>query len=236
MISAPVGVGMDVPIVVSYHSYQGWRIEKKLHYDKPYVNFINPQLGNANGGKVQIHGINFGNVFGAGNVSSVFLGGLECADITWSGTGPTDEAIQCFIGPDTAGPKDVRMTVGGQTSVWNATEWLISTGHRLYFAECPPSYHGRVGEPCFECPFVTDNDGITVLDSRGEKQYMGTCVGGEDEPIAKQGFYRISLHKQCGSDASMPCTNDTQCAALGEFDQKYLYLYEKYFAHLTGIS
>ena len=236
VISAPVGVGMDVPIVVSYHSYQGWRIEKKLHYDKPYVNFINPQLGNANGGKVQIHGINFGNVFGAGNVSSVFLGGLECTDITWSGTGPTDEAIQCFIGPDTAGPKDVRMTVGGQTSVWNATEWLISTGHRLYFAECPPSYHGRVGEPCFECPFVTDNDGITVLDSRGEKQYMGTCVGGEDEPIAKQGFYRISLHKQCGSDASMPCTNDTQCAALGEFDQKYLYLYEKYFAHLTGIS
>ena len=211
-ISAPSGVGSNVPVTLDY-VYRGWTFKAALSYDPPYINFVNPQLGNANGGLVSFHGINFGDVYQGGNVTSIVLGNVTCSDVRWTGTGPTDEAVTCTIGPDTAGPKSVQMTVGGQTSRWESGEWKTSTGHRLYFAECPASYYGKIGEPCFECTYVTDNDGVIVVDSRGEKQYAALCSGGDAEPIAKQGFYRTELQRQCGTDITKPCTNDTQCDA-----------------------
>ena len=206
------GVGKHVPLHVDFGGYRGWGHSTVYHYDAPYINFINPQMGNANGGQVNLHGINFGDVFNGGNVSKITIGNVSCTNIQWVGTGSTDEAVSCTIGKATAGPKTVSMTVEDQTNTWLDQEWLNgNSGHRLYFANCPPSYYGRVGEPCFECAYVTDNDGKTVMDNRGEKQYMATCSGGEREPVAKQGFYRTMIHKQCGTDSSMSCTNSSQC-------------------------
>jgi hypothetical protein len=212
VVRAPPGAGANVPLILDYSTnYRGWRFQVHSYYDPPYVNFINPQMGNANGGDISLHGINFGNVYDGGNVSSITIGNNTCTNIRWTGTGPTDEAVTCTIGKDTSGPKDVSIIVATQESKWSKNEWKTSVGHRLYFAECPPSFYGRVDEPCFECPYVTDNDGVIVRDNRGDKQYMATCLGGDTEPTAKKGFYKSYLYRQCGDNKNQICTNSSQC-------------------------
>lgn len=239
-ILAPEGVGRDQPVELTY-DYANWVFKSSLTYDAPYVNFINPQVGDANGDTLTLHGINFG-AFGADNVSFLSVGNWTCTnvgpreplgigglvvdpdtglnqillgEISWAGTGPSDEAIVCTIGNDPVGPKDVEITVAGQTSRWSRDEWTSSAGHRLYRSECPANWHGMRGEPCFECPFVTDETGRTILDPRGDKQYMGACGGGIFEPKAKQGFFLSRVFRTCG-DSDTKCVNITDCSSYGE--------------------
>jgi hypothetical protein len=218
-VLAPSGVGSAVPTLLTYgEGYKGWNFHSKIAYDPPWINFAQPQAGNANGDVVTLHGINFGNISGGGDVSSIRIGNRTCANVRWVGVG-TDEAVACDLRQDNAGTKSVEITVGGQTMFWDADEWKKTGGHRIFRMDCPTHFFGKDNEPCFECPFVTDNDGVTVYDQKGDKQYMATCDQRGDpsrpEMVAKKGFYLMTVHRTCGN-TGIACTNATLDCAQGE--------------------
>ena len=138
------------------------------------------------------------------------LSASELGKLSWAGTGRNNEAVACSIGNGPVGSKDISITVGDQKSSWSKDEWDSPAGHRLFRSECPTNWHGRDGEPCFECPFVTDEKGVTIFDARGDKQYMGTCSGGTSEPIAKSGFYLSRVQRTCGN-TGIKCIKNSDC-------------------------
>ena len=218
-VLAPSGIGSAAPTLLTYgNGYKGWNFNTEIAYDPPWINFAQPQAGNANGDVVTLHGINFGNISGGGDVSSIRIGNRTCANIRWAGVG-TDEAVACDLRQDRAGTKSVEITVGGQVMFWGGDEWLKSGGHRIFRTDCPTHYFGKDGEPCFECPFVTDNDGVTVYDQKGDKQYTASCDQRGDptrpEMVAKKGFYLMQVQRTCDK-TGVVCMNATRDCAAGE--------------------
>ena len=197
-----------VPIVLDYQ-YQNWKYKSHISYDPPWINYINPQTGNAQGQKISVHGINFGHLSGE-NVEKIRIGNFTCNNTRWTGTSAEDEVMSCYLPMDRVGPKTVEMTVAGQKSVWKASEWSSLAGKRVYSTECPPNFFGRDSEYCFECPFATNDEGVPLRDVRGYKEYLGTCLGGNSEPVANQGFYQMYVRKECGNTGTQ-CSNATDC-------------------------
>jgi hypothetical protein len=209
-VKAPPGVGVNIPIVIQYPDYDEWKLTTAMSYDAPHINYINPQIGNANGEEILIAGINFGDASG-GDVSAIQFGKLNCNGTKWAGLSSLDEKLKCFLPMDTVGPKSVQISVAGQTTKYDASEWSSSSGRRLYSARCPINFFGDEGEFCYECPFALDKGGVTIVDSRGDKQHLASCVGGNVNPVAKSGFYLHKVYKQCGT-TNIRCTNTTDCS------------------------
>ena len=198
----------NIPVELKYN-YLDWNFFSTITYDAPWINYVNPQTGNAQGQEVSIHGINFGHASGM-NVEKIRIGNVTCNNTRWTGRSADDEAISCYLPMDRVGPKTVAMTVAGQTSIWDKSEWLLPTGKRVYSTSCPVDFYGRDGEYCFECPFARTQDGNPLIDRRGDKDYLGKCIGGDNDPTAKKGFYKIEVKKECGN-TGFPCSKTMDC-------------------------
>ena len=204
-----------VPVEVDYN-YLDWKHLSTINYDAPWINYVNPPIGNAQGQEILIQGINFGHVSGM-NVEKIQIGNMVCNNTRWTGASSIDEAISCYLPMDRVGPKTVTMTVAGQTSIWDSSEWSVSGGKRVYSTSCPVDFYGRDGEFCFECPFAVSEEGNPLIDKRGYKEYLGKCIGGDNDPLANKGFYKMQVYKQCGN-TGFPCSESIDCFNYSQWD------------------
>ena len=169
-----------------------------VSYDPPYINRIMPQTGNANGQHVVLEGINFGTNLQA--VNGITIGSVPCKNLKWDvDIGAGERALACWLGGDEAGPKNVSVAVDGQMARWSADGWDDPgfTHLRLYRTKCPPNYFGDGSGTgtCIECPYLLTADGQSAyLDFNGEKQYIATCSGGDEPPVAKAGYYGFEVN------------------------------------------
>jgi hypothetical protein len=136
-------------------------------YDGPRVTSLEPAVVSAMAhlqvATLRVNGVNFGVVVPVtAPVHRVAIGGRRCLTVSWL----SDAALACLFGEE--------LVVGSHSvTVWVGDVESRPTNVSVR-AECPPPYYGADGERCVACP-----EG-------------GRCDGGASDPIAVEGFYRVS--------------------------------------------
>jgi hypothetical protein len=161
---APQGVGAQVPVrVVVGNQIGGFNYS----YFPPKVTSLVPNTPDAQGEVVRIRGENFGRT---PSTVAIVIGGLPCADADWASDSWSRNTpyLKCTSMPDVAGPKNLSVSVAGQSSFWNETS-------DLFVSECKKGFYGRAGEICDPCPAGAN------------------CTGGLADPYAQAGWYQFTV-------------------------------------------
>jgi len=129
-----------------------------FNYSKPSVYTIVPNVPDANGVELKIVGVNFG---WEPTPTAVLIGDKTCDKAVWL----NDATLECSMQRDVAGPKNVTISVAGQTVQ------LVGP----FLPQCAPGFYGQVGELCLACP------------------QGGICTGGFAEPYASEGWWEVAV-------------------------------------------
>ena len=231
---APSGVGVDHDVMITTIDNKTSNIVS-FSYDPPNVQCsgcgFQPNLMDANGGQIVICGENFGVESPKENEPpiEVVIGDIICLEpkivfdlFTCGGK----HHISCVTQPSYVGPKNVSISIGGQTSFWNESLAIFNT-------RCRYQSYGEFGEICLECD---DPDVFGAEDAATCEDKFNSLWG--DEPVANPGWWeektRTESEKKdlCHEERLhrdqcvyfLPCEPKSSCLGDNECEIGYQYL------------
>lgn len=187
-----VGAGLDLSVAV----YSRASDPVTFSYDPPQIEYVSPNVADAEGSRIEIRGHNFGDIEdNALFKPEVAVGDLLCENTRLLLAAEEQRPyIECQTVAGTVGWKNLTVTVAGQTNMWRAAD-------RVFRTECKRGWYGREGEVCLECP------------------PGGECAGRGKDPVPQEGWFNIPLSNRPDPDPQCPaerrerpnCTNIVPC-------------------------
>jgi hypothetical protein len=174
VVVTPPGIGVNRSVAVRVTSGGASVVTRPLNfsYSPPSIDYILPSTMDADGEPLSIRGSNFGTDLNTSSWTAeelavvVVVSNVSCEGaqrVTRNGR----TALECVMGRQLVGEKNVSITVAGQSST--IYEWS-----QMLVALCATNYYGRTGELCLPCPLGAD------------------CAGKRADPVAQPGWFILN--------------------------------------------